>query len=69
MRKLSFRLTLLLGFLLVSLLLGAAAARALLVLEQFADQSRAGAAQAVQMTSDIQLLAERSVDLERSARQ
>ena len=35
----------------------------------FAQQSRAGAALAVQVTADIQLLAERSVDLERSARQ
>jgi two-component system sensor histidine kinase GlrK len=69
MRHLSFRLTLLLGFLLVSLLLGAAAGRGLLVLERFADESRSGAAQAVQMTTDIQQLAERSVDLERSARQ
>ncbi|MBI2309222.1 MAG: HAMP domain-containing protein [Rhodocyclales bacterium] len=69
MPRLSFRLTLLLGFLLVALLLGAAALRGLLVLEDFARQSRAGAALAVQVTADIQLLAERSVDLERSARQ
>lgn len=69
MPRLSFRLTLLLGFLLVALLLGAAALRGLLVLEDFAQQSRAGAEMAVQVTADIQLLAERSVDLERSARQ
>lgn len=69
MRRLSFRLTLLLGFLLVSLLLGAAAGRGLLVLERFADESRSGAAVALQLTADIQQLAERGVDLERSARQ
>ncbi len=68
MRRLSFRLTLLLGFLLVALLLGTAAWRGLRVLEDFAERSRAAAAQAVQMTADIQHLAERSVDLERSAR-
>lgn len=69
MRRLSFRQTLLLGFLLVSLLLGAAALRGLHVLETFAERSRAAAAQAVQTSSDIQHLAERSIDLERSARQ
>ncbi|MFA7293367.1 MAG: HAMP domain-containing sensor histidine kinase [Rhodocyclaceae bacterium] len=69
MRRLSFRLTLLLGFLLVALLLGAAALRGLLVLEGFAAQSRSSAAMAVQVTADIQQLAERSIDLERSARQ
>ena len=69
MRRLSFRLTLLLGFLLVSLLLGAAAWRGLRVLDEFAERSRAGAARAVQITADIGQLAERSVDLERSARQ
>lgn len=69
MPRLSFRLTLLLGFLLVALLLAVAALRGLLALEDFADESRAGAALAVQVTADIQLLAERSVDLERSARQ
>jgi len=69
MPRLSFRLTLLLGFLLVALLLGAAALRGLLALEAFAGESRGAAATAVQLTADIQLLAERRVDLERSARQ
>ncbi len=69
MPRLSFRLSLLLGFLLVALLLGAAALRGLFVLEDFAARSRAGAEAAVQATADIQGLAERSVDLERSARQ
>lgn len=69
MPRLSFRLSLLLGFLLVALLLGAAALRGLFVLEDFAARSRAGAALAVQTTADVQSLAERSVDLERSARQ
>ena len=69
MRRLSFRLTLLLGFLLVALLLGAAAWRGLRVLDNFAEQSRHGAALAVEVTAGIQQLAERSVDLERGARQ
>ena len=69
MRRLSFRLTLLLGFLLVALLLGAAAWRGLRVLDDFAEQSRHGAALAVEVTAGIQQLAERSVDLERGARQ
>lgn len=69
MQHLSFRRSLLLGFLLVSLLLGAAAWRGLLILDRFAAQSRAAASEAVQMTADVQQLSERSVDLERSARQ
>lgn len=69
MHYLSFRRSLLLGFLLVSLLLGTAAWRGLDVLDQFAAQSRKAAAEAVQLTADIQQLAERSIDLERSARQ
>lgn len=69
MKRLSFRRTLLLGFLLVALLLGAAALRGLQMLDSFAERSRAVAAQAVQTSTDIQHLAERSVDLERSARQ
>lgn len=69
MKRLSFRRTLLLGFLIVAVLLGAAALRGLQMLESFAERSRAVAAQAVQTSTDIQHLAERSVDLERSARQ
>lgn len=69
MRRLSFRQSLLLGFLLISTLLGAAAWRGLNILDRFAVESRAGAMRAVQMTADIHQLAERSVDLERSARQ
>lgn len=69
MQRLSFRLSLLCGFLLVSCVLGAAAWRGLSVLEGFAAESRAGAAQALRITADVQQIAERSVDLERSARQ
>lgn len=69
MRFLSFRSTLLIGFLLLALLLGAAALRGLIALEDFAVQSRQGAALAVQVTTNLQQLAERTVDLERSARQ
>ncbi|MBK9447645.1 MAG: HAMP domain-containing protein [Betaproteobacteria bacterium] len=69
MRFLSFRSTLLIGFLLLALLLGAAALRGLLALEDFARQSRQSAELAVQVTANLQQLAERTVDLERGARQ
>ena len=68
MRRLSFRLTLLLAFCWCRCCLVPRLAR-LRVLDEFAERSRAGAAQAVQITADIGQLAERSVDLERSARQ
>ena len=69
MHRFSFRVTLLLGFLLLAILLGAAALRGLIALEDFAVQSRRSADAAVQVTADLQQLAERTVDLERSARQ
>lgn len=57
------------GFMLIALLLGSAAVRSWLVVERFAEQSRRGSDQALQLTESIRELAERTVDLERSARQ
>ena len=57
------------GFLLIAVLLSWAALRSWLVLEQFVEQSRQGSEQALQVSAAIQELAERTVDLERSARQ
>ena len=57
------------GFLLIALLLSWAALRSWLVLEQFVEQSRQGSEQALQVSAAIQELAERTVDLERGARQ
>ncbi|GLR14816.1 two-component sensor histidine kinase [Chitinimonas prasina] len=65
----SFRQLLLLAFLLLAGLLGAASLSALLTLESLVKQSRGGAAHAVQLSADAQLLAERSVTMERAARQ
>ena len=57
------------GFLLIALLLSWAAVRSWLVLEQFVEQSRQGNEQALLLSTSIQELAERTVDLERSTRQ
>src|SRR5690606_35928673 len=66
---LSFRQCLLAAFLLITALLGGAAVHALLTLEQVAGQSREAARQAVSLTETAQHLAERTVAMERSARQ
>lgn len=65
----SFRQLLLLAFLLVAALLSAASLRGLATFEQLLRQSRQGSAQAVQLSADVQLLAERSITMERAARQ
>jgi two-component system sensor histidine kinase GlrK len=65
----SFPQLLLAAFLLIGLLLGATAVRALFSLESLMAQSRASAAQAVELTSAAQSLSERSVAMERAARQ
>lgn len=57
------------GFLLITLLLSWAAVRSWLELEHFVEQSRRGSEQAIQLSSLIRELAERTVDLERSSRQ
>ncbi|MCB1939156.1 MAG: HAMP domain-containing histidine kinase [Rhodocyclaceae bacterium] len=67
--RMSFRQMLLAGFLLIALVLGAAAMQGLHLLEAFAQQSRHGADAALGLTSAAQQLAERTVDMERSARQ
>ncbi|MCX9155815.1 ATP-binding protein [Niveibacterium sp. 24ML] len=69
MPRVSFRQVLLIAFLLIAFLLGSTAWRGVQMLEVFAAESRDAAAHAVQLTSAIQLVGERTVDMERSARQ
>lgn len=65
----SFRQLLLLGFLLIAGLLAAASLGGLFTLERLTVQSRSAAERAVQLSSAVQQLAERSVAMERAARQ
>lgn len=67
--KLSFRQLLLGAFLLIAVLLGATSVQALLTLERLAAQSREISNDAIVLTASAQQLAERSVAMERSARQ
>jgi two-component system, NtrC family, sensor histidine kinase GlrK len=69
MIRISFRQGLLAGFAVVVLLLGGAAVRSWLVVEHFVAQSRENGEQALQVAASIQELGERTVDVERSARQ
>lgn len=69
MSRISFRHLLLLGFVLIAVLLSGAALQGLRMLEGFAAQSRHASQQAVRLTAAIQLISERTVDMERSARQ
>ncbi len=69
MIRISFRQGLLAGFVVIVLLLGGAALRSWLVVEHFVDQSRRNGEQALAVTASIQELGERTVDMERSARQ
>ncbi|MEO8411441.1 MAG: HAMP domain-containing sensor histidine kinase [Propionivibrio sp.] len=69
MMRISFRQSMLAGFLLIALLLSWAALRSWLTLEQFVEQSRRGSEQALQLSASIQELADRAVDLERNTRQ
>ena len=69
MIRLSFRQSMLAGFLLIASLLSWAAVRSWLVLEQFVDASRLSGEHVLQLSGSIQELADRTVDLERSARQ
>ena len=57
------------GFLIITVLLSWAAVRSWLVLEQFVEQSRNGSEQALQLSASVQELAERTVAIERNARQ
>jgi two-component system sensor histidine kinase GlrK len=65
----SFRQLLLVAFLLIAALLSAASLRGLFSLESLLRQSSEGARRAVAHTADAQVLAERTVAMERAARQ
>lgn len=67
--RLSFRALLLLAFILVGALLGGTALRSVVVLDQLMDQRTAAADAALQLTANAQTLTERTVDMERAARQ
>lgn len=67
--RLSFRQLLLTAFLLIVAFLSATSVQALLTLERLASHSRTTAQEAVQLTENAQRLAERTVAMERSARQ
>ena len=67
--RFSFPQLLLVAFLLIGSLLGATALRALFTLENLMAQSRDGATQAIELTTAAQSLSERSVAMERAARQ
>lgn len=67
--RFSFPQLLLLAFLLIGALLGASALRALFTLESLMAQSRDGATQAIELSTAAQSLSERSVAMERTARQ
>lgn len=69
LQRFSFRQLLVLAFLLVAALLGAASLRALFTLEQLTLQSRDSAVAALAISAEAQSLAERSVAMERSSRQ
>lgn len=67
--RLSFRQLLLTAFLLIVALLSATSVQALWTLERLASDGRQTAHDAVQLTEDAQRLAERTIAMERSARQ
>ncbi len=67
--RLSFRQLLFAGFILISLVLSASSVQALLTLERLARLGRETAAQSVMLSEQSQHLAERTLAMERSARQ
>lgn len=69
MIRVSFRQSMLAGLLLIVALLGGASVRSWYLLEHFAAQSRANGALALRISASTQELAERTTELERSARQ
>ena len=69
LQRISFRQLLVVAFLLTAALLGAASLRALFALEDLTVQSRDNAARALDLSGAAQSLRERSVSMERSARQ
>ena len=69
MIRVSFRQGMLAGFALIVLFLGGVALHGWLLLERLVEQSRASSEYALQLTASIQELEERTIDIERSARQ
>ena len=69
LRRFSFRPLLVIAFLLIAALLGGASVRALFALDDLTLQSRENAARALDLSGAAQSLRERSVAMERSARQ
>ena len=69
LKHVSFRQLLVASFLLIAALLAGASLRALFTLEQLTLQSRDGAARALDLSASAQSLTERSVAMERTARQ
>jgi two-component system sensor histidine kinase GlrK len=67
--RLSFRQLLLVAFMLLGALLGGTALRAVVVLDRLMSQSSTAAAAALELNASAQSLAERTVDMERAARQ
>ena len=65
----SFRQLLLVAFMLVGGLLGGTALRAVVILERLMAQSSSAAATALELTASTQTLTERTLDMERAARQ
>ena len=69
LQRFSFRQLLVIAFLLIAALLGTASLRALFTLEDLTLQSRNNAASALELSGAAQSLSERSLSMERSARQ
>jgi len=69
LQRFSFRQLLVIAFLLIAALLGAASLRALFTLEDITLQSRDNAARALELSGSAQSLNERSVSMERTSRQ
>lgn len=67
--RISFRPLLLAAFVLVGGLLGGTALRAVVILDRLMAQSTAASATALELTASAQTLAERTLDMERAARQ
>ena len=69
MIRISFRQGMLAGFAIIVLLLGGVALRSWMLVETLVEQNRRSSEQAILLTATIQELAERGIDIERSARQ
>lgn len=69
MKRISFLQGMLVGFVFIVALLGGVAVHGWLLLEKMVVQNRDNTAQALALTAAVQILEQRSVDLERSARQ